>query len=57
VKEITSAFEKILKTNSSKPLTSQAGTNKTRKKAIIEYHDYQIPVTQLNGDMQEAKRD
>jgi len=35
---------------------------KTRKNAIVEYHDYQIPVTQLkgpkgNGDMQAAKRD
>jgi len=37
-------------------------TNKTRKNAIVEYLDYQIPVTQLkgrkgNGDMQAAKRD
>jgi len=36
--------------------------NKTRKNAIVEYPDYQIPVTQLkgpkgNGDMQAAKRD
>jgi len=31
--------------------------NKTRKNAIVEYLDYQIPVTQLNGDMQAAKRD
>jgi len=35
---------------------------KTRKNAIVEYFDYQIPVTQLmgakgNGDMQAAKRD
>jgi len=35
---------------------------KTRKNAIVEYPDYQIPVTQLkgpkgNGDMQAAKRD
>jgi len=30
---------------------------KTRKIAIVEYLDYQIPVTQLNGDMQAAKRD
>jgi len=30
---------------------------KTRKNAIVEYLDYQIPVTQLNGDMQAAKRD
>jgi len=34
----------------------------TRKNAIVEYPDYQIPVTQLkepkgNGDMQAAKRD
>jgi len=36
--------------------------NETRKNAIVEYLDYQIPVTQLmgpkgNGDMQAAKRD
>jgi len=36
--------------------------NKTRKNAIVQYLDYQIPVTQLkgpkgNGDMQAAKRD
>jgi len=35
---------------------------KTRKNAIVEYLDYQIPVTQLkgqkeNGDMQAVKRD
>jgi len=30
---------------------------KTRKNAIVEYLDYQILVTQLNGDMQAAKRD
>jgi len=30
---------------------------KTRKNAIVEYLDYQKPVTQLNGDMQAAKRD
>jgi len=35
---------------------------KTRKHAIVEYLDYQIPVTQLkgpkgNGDVQAAKRD
>jgi len=30
---------------------------KTRKNAIVEYLDYQIPVPQLNGDMQAAKRD
>jgi len=30
---------------------------KTRKNAIVEYLDYQIPVTQLNGGMQAAKRD
>jgi len=34
----------------------------TRKNAIVEYLDYQIPVTQQmgpkgNGDMQAAKRD
>jgi len=31
--------------------------SKTRKNAIVEYLDYQIPVTQLNRDMQVAKRD
>jgi len=35
---------------------------KARKNAIVEYLDYQIPVTQLkgpkgNGDMQAAKQD
>jgi len=30
---------------------------KTRENAIVEYLDYQIPVTQLNGDMHAAKRD
>jgi len=35
---------------------------KTRKNAIVEYLDYQIPVTQLKGlkgnaDMQAVKRD
>jgi len=30
---------------------------KTRKNAIVEYLDYQIPLTQLNRDMQAAKRD
>jgi len=30
---------------------------KTRKNAIVESLDYQIPVTQPNGDMQAAKRD
>jgi len=29
----------------------------TRKNAIVEYLDYQIPATQLNRDMQVAKRD
>jgi len=34
-------------------------SDKTRKNAIVEYIDYQIPVTQLkgNGDMQAAKQD
>jgi len=36
--------------------------NQPRKNAVVEYLDYQIPVTQLkgrkgNGDMQAAKRD
>jgi len=36
-------------------------SKRTRKNAIVEYLDYQIPVTQLmgpkgNGDMQAAKR-
>jgi len=30
---------------------------KTKKNAIVEYLDYQIPVTQLMGDMQAAKGD
>jgi len=35
---------------------------KIRKNAVVEYLDYQIPITQLlgpkgNGDMQAAKRD
>jgi len=39
-----------------------AKTTTTRKNAIVEYLDYQIPVTQLkepkgNGDIQAAKRD
>jgi len=29
----------------------------TGKNAIVEYLDYHIPVTQLNRDMQAAKRD
>jgi len=29
----------------------------TRKNAIVEYLDYQIPVTQLNRYMQAAKRE
>jgi len=38
------------------------GILKSRKIAIVEYLDYQIPVTQLigpkeNGDMQAATRD
>jgi len=41
-------------------VTNNSNT-KTRKNAIVEYPDYQIPVTQLegpkgNGDMQAAKR-
>jgi len=37
-------------------------SNETRKNAIVEYLDYQIPVTQLkgpkgSGDMQAVKRD
>jgi len=38
-------------------MTLKTKINKTRKNAIVEYLDYQIPVTQLNGDMQAAKRD
>jgi len=30
---------------------------KTRQNSIVEYLDYQIPVTQLNSDMQVTKRD
>jgi len=36
---------------------ASAEPNLTRKNAVVEYLDYQIPVTQLNGDMQAAKRD
>jgi len=37
-------------------------SEKYRKNAVVEYLDYQVPVTQLkgqkgNGDMQAAKRD
>jgi len=35
----------------------RVSTNKTRKNAIVEYLDYQIPFTQVNRDMQAAKRD
>jgi len=40
----------------------ECNANTTRKNAIVEYLDYQIPVTQLkgqkgNGDMQAARRD
>jgi len=38
-------------------ITSEVCLDKTRENAIVEYLDYQIPVTQLNGDMQAAKRD
>jgi len=43
-------------------LLSHGYQYKTRKNAIVEYLDYQIPVTQLkgpegNGDMEAAKRD
>jgi len=40
-----------------KIFATQCKDKKTRKNAIVEYLDYQIPVTQLNGDMQAAKRD
>jgi len=46
-----------------KPVSRPTLHYKTRKNAIVEYLDYQIPVTQLsqgpkgNGDMQAAKRD
>jgi len=30
---------------------------RTREKAIVEYLDYQISVSQPNGDMQAVKRD
>jgi len=40
----------------------QVNNKKTRKNAIVEYLDYQIPVTQQkgpkgNGDIQAANRD
>jgi len=43
-------------------IDNNTSLQKTRKNAIVEYPDYQIPVTQLkgpkgNGDMQAAKRD
>jgi len=38
-------------------LLIQAVQGQTRKNAIVEYLDYQIPVTQLNRGMQVAKRD
>jgi len=38
-------------------LESHKQKQKTRKNAIVEYLDYQIPVTQLYGDMQAARRD
>jgi len=50
----------ILSDESSIPFTLRV-MGITRKNAIVEYLDYQIPVTQLkgqrgNGDMQAAKR-
>jgi len=41
---------------------NRPNSDKTRKNAVVEYLDCQIPVTQLkgqkgNGDMQAAKRD
>jgi len=50
------------KTCFTRSLNGEKSTCKTRKNAIVEYLDYQIPVTQLmgpkgNGDMQAAKRD
>jgi len=41
----------------SEKITMNSFQSKTRKSAIVEYLDYQIPVTQQNGDMQAAKRD
>jgi len=45
-----------------KYLKAHRNSKTTRKNTIVEYLDYQIPVTQLkgqkgNGDMQAAKRD
>jgi len=44
------------------PKKSVVNNTKTRKNAIVEYVDYEIPITQLkgpkgNGDMQAARRD
>jgi len=38
-------------------LNNEINKIKTRKNDIVEYLDYQIPVTQLNGDIRAAKRD
>jgi len=48
--------------SSYKEIISIDSHNKTRENAVVEYLDYQIPVTQIkgpkgNGDMQAARRD
>jgi len=55
-------FEKIFGKNCIFQKYFSKKQEKTRENAIVEYLDYQIPVTQLNepkeyGDMQAVKRD
>jgi len=42
---------------SSIPFYSTSNGYNKEELYIVEYLDYQIPVTQLNGDKQSAKRD
>jgi len=54
--------EYILLKDESEEIYMNSFQSKIRKNAIVEYLDYQIPVTQLMGpkeygDMQAAKRD
>jgi len=58
----TKSQETIIGKTSDVVKAKLAKTTTTRKNAIVEYLDYQIPVTQLkepkgNGDIQAAKRD
>jgi len=54
---VSRVFEYTLLAPSFEDSTSMLNLNKTRKNAIVENLDYQIPVTQLSRDMQVAKRD